>query len=328
MRMLIPYIVNCLVFGRPRAMNIWKILNCFYSILCCATFVNAGESFPTCAGPAMGTTYRFTLTAPIPEKSLGEVHREIDLLLQQIDTSLSTWRDDSLATKLNQADAYTPIQLDFHLTNILTIAEELSEQTQGQFDITAAPLIQWWHQFINAASTSNKLKPAAAPTDVMNLIGFKNLMIKKPIDSDYPLVQKTHANVAIDLSGIGAGYAVDQIGEHLVSIGSSSHLVELGGEVRAWGQPSPSGKWLVTIRETKNMPSKVIALDHGQALAVSTTLPEKPIVDPTTGRLLEFPTRGYAVVAYAPTCAEADALATSYVIDAINKKNQERITPD
>ncbi|MDA7993075.1 MAG: FAD:protein FMN transferase, partial [Pirellulales bacterium] len=236
-------------------MSIWKIFTYFYSLLCCAAFVNAGENFPTCAGPAMGTTYRFTLAAPIPEKSLGEVHREIDLLLQQIDASLSTWRDDSLVTQLNQAAAYAPIELDYHLTNTLTIAAQLCEQTQGQFDITAAPLIHWWHQSNTADSTLNKLNPLAAPADVMNLIGFKNLRIKKSTNSEYPLVQKTHADVAIDLSGIGAGYAVDQIGEYLVSLGSSSHLVELGGEVRAWGQPSPSGKWLVTIREAENTPS-------------------------------------------------------------------------
>ena len=60
-------------------MSIWKASAYFYSFLCCTAFVNAGENFPTCAGPAMGTTYRFTLAAPIPEKSLGEVHREIDL---------------------------------------------------------------------------------------------------------------------------------------------------------------------------------------------------------------------------------------------------------
>ena len=309
-------------------MSVWKIFTYFYSLLCCAAFVNAGENYPTCAGPAMGTTYRFTLAAPIPEKSLGEVHREIDLLLQQIDASLSTWRDDSLVTQLNQAAAYAPIQLDYHLTNTLTIAAQLCEQTQGQFDITAAPLIHWWHQSNTADSTLNKLNPLVAPADVMNLIGFKNLRIKKSINSVYPLVQKTHANVAIDLSGIGAGYAVDQIGEYLVSLGSSSHLVELGGEVRAWGQPSPSGKWLVTIREAENTPSKIISLDHGEALAVSTTVPGKPIVDPTTGRLLEFPIKGRAVVAHASTCAEADALATAYVIDAIKKNQQDRKTTD
>ncbi|MDA7994373.1 MAG: hypothetical protein MPJ25_15200, partial [Pirellulales bacterium] len=91
---------------------------------------------------------------------------------------------------------------------------------------------------------------------------------------------------------------------------------------------SPSGKWLVTIREAENTPSQVISLDHGEALAVSTTVPGKPIVDPTTGRLLEFPIKGRAVVAHASTCAEADALATAYVIDAIKKNQQDRKTTD
>lgn len=296
----------------------------FYCLACFESLANAKDVLPTFAGPAMGTTYRVTLKAGLPDKSLGEVHREIDQLLQQIDLSLSTWRDDSLVTKINRAQARTPIPLDNHLTNALGIAGRLYQKTEGRFDITAAPLIQWWkHADVTPSSHSNGGHHSVAPPEVMDLVGFDHLVIEKAVDSKYPTLQKKHTAAAIDFSGMGAGYAVDQIGETLVSLGSTDHLVELGGEVRAWGQPNLVEQWHVALRTTETEPPEIIVLHHGQAVAVSRSVQGKRAVHPTTGEIVKLPASVPAVVAYAATCVEADALATAHVLDGIQKE-----TPD
>ena len=287
------------------------------------SFADAKNTLPTFAGPAMGTTYRVTLKAHISDKSLGEVHRQIDQLLQQIDLSLSTWRDDSLVTKINRAKARTPIPLDLHLTNALGIAGRLYQKTQGRFDITAAPLIQWWKDAdVAHSSYPTGRHHSVAPPEVLDLVGFDHLLIKKTGDSEYPTLQKKHTAAAIDFSGMGAGYAVDQIGETLVSLGSTGHLVELGGEVRAWGQPSLVKEWRVALRTTETKPPDIIVLHHGQAVAVARSVKGKRIVDPTTGEIVKLSSSAQAVVAYAATCAEADALATAHVLDGIRKETQ------
>ncbi len=122
---------------------------------------------------------------------------------------------------------------------------------------------------------------------------------------------------------MGAGYAVDQIGETLVSLGSTAHLVELGGEVRAWGQPSLVEEWHVALRTTETKPPEIIVLHHGQAVAVSRSVRGKRTVHPTTGEIVKLPSSAPAVVAYAATCAEADALATAHVLDGIRKATQD-----
>ena len=295
-----------------------------YCLVCFQPFADAKDTLPTFAGPAMGTTYRVTLKAHISDKALGEVHRQIDQLLQQIDLSLSTWRDDSLVTKINRAQARTPIPLDHHLTNAIGIAGRLYQKTQGRFDITAAPLIQWWkHAEVAHPSHSTGRHHVVAPPEVMKLVGFDHLLIEKADDSKYPTLQKTHTATAIDFSGMGAGYAVDQIGETLVSLGSTAHLVELGGEVRAWGQPSLVEEWHVALRTTETKPPEIIVLHHGQAVAVSRSVRGKRTVHPTTGEIVKLPLSAPAVVAYAATCAEADALATAHVLDGIRKARQD-----
>jgi thiamine biosynthesis lipoprotein len=62
-------------------------------------------------------------------------------------------------------------------------------------------------------------------------------------------LRKSQAGVEIDLSGIAPGYAVDCIGERLLELGSPAHLVELGGEVRAWGQRAEGRPWRVRLRD-------------------------------------------------------------------------------
>jgi thiamine biosynthesis lipoprotein ApbE len=164
---------------------------------------------------------------------------------------------------------------------------------------------------------------SAAPPKVTDLVGFDHLLIEKADDSKYPTLQKTHTATAIDFSGMGAGYAVDQIGETLVSLGSTAHLVELGGEVRAWGQPSLVEEWHVALRTTETKPPEIIVLHHGQAVAVSRSVRGKRTVHPTTGEIVKLPLSAPAVVAYAATCAEADALATAHVLDGIRKARQD-----
>jgi len=104
------------------------------------------------------------------------------------------------------------------------------------------------------------------------------------------------------------GYAVDAIGERLVAFGSRNHLVELGGEVRAWGSPPSGGRWRVAIRGTRD----VWELAPGEAVATSTVRPGRSPVDPRTGRVLTPQSPSAAV--RAATCAEADARAVAKLV--------------
>ena len=59
----------------------------------------------TFSGPAMGTTYRVTLAAPLAGMAVGTMHREVERLLASIDRAASTWRQDSDARRFNRAAA-------------------------------------------------------------------------------------------------------------------------------------------------------------------------------------------------------------------------------
>jgi len=246
-----------------------------------------GGDLPTVAGPAMGATYRVTLARDLPGMSLGEVHREVERVLARLDRALSTWRPDSDASRFNRASAGEWIDVAPELAAIVAIARRVHHDTDGAFDITASPGLVGRMQDVETRATP-------------------------------PSLQKITAGLRLELGGIGPGYAVDRIGERLQELGSSSHLVELGGEVRAWGERVAGEPWRVVLRHT----GESIRLAAGEALATSTARAGRSPIDPRTGRVVA-PAVPVATVR-AATCAEADAWAVAVFVlggmpDGVNR---------
>jgi thiamine biosynthesis lipoprotein len=205
------------------------------------TGLSAAAELPTLAGPAMGTTYRVTLAADIPGMNSGEVHRDVEAVLTRIDRAASTWRNDSDASRFNRAAANEWVTVSADLLTLVETAREIHEQSDGAFDITVSPLVRLWSGGIREPSD-------AAIAEARACVGMRLLETRPPTAEDGPALRKTRGGVAIDVSGIAPGYAVDCIGERLMELGSAAHLVELGGEVRAWGQPSEGRPWRVWLR--------------------------------------------------------------------------------
>jgi len=259
------------------------------------------------AGAAMGTTYRVTLATEAPGLGRGEVHREIEVVLARIDAAASTWRDDSDASRFNRAAAGEWVEVGDDLARLVEIARQVHAATDGAFDITVGPLGRLWRE---------GREPTAAEMDAArNAVGME-LVESRPAAAGRPAaLRKSRDGVALDLGGIGPGYAVDAIGERLLQLGSEGHLVELGGEARAWGDGPDGRPWRVAVRRrAAGEGPAVVALAAGEAIAFATRRPGRSPVDPRTGRP---PAAGDdTVMARAGSCAVADALAVARAIRA------------
>jgi len=247
---------------------------------------SAGEAAVTFAGPAMGTTYRVTLACSLPDMADGEIHREVEQVLARIDRAMSTWREDSDASRFNRAPAGEWVAVSADLVEVVRIARQVHADSHGAFDITAAP--------------AGGGRP----------VGMRHLTSRE----SPPAIRKRLDGLAIDLGGIGPGYAVDEIGGRLVELGSRDHLVELGGEVRAWGRSADGVAWRLRLRREADAgrQDSVIELADGEAIATSSVKPGRSPVDPRTGRVVAG-TVGFATVR-ASSCAVADACAVAAVV--------------
>lgn len=255
---------------------------------------------PTLAGPAMGTTYRVTLGAIPPDLSRGEAHREIEAVLARIDQAANTWRQDSDASRFNRAAAGEWVTVAGDLVTIVEIARGVHARSDGAFDITIGPLLR----------LPSGDSPEAARAVARTRVGMQHIESR----ASPPALRKRIEGVQIDLGGIGPGYAVDEIGERLVELGSVSHLVELGGEVRAWGARPDGTRWRVRLRGqvTEDSAAKVVELAPGEAVATATSRPGRSPIDPRTGNVVKNAPATVSV--RATTCAEADAEAVAALI--------------
>ncbi len=264
--------------------------------------VRAAEPI-VCAGPAMGTTYRVTLAGPIAGMSAGEVHRDLDRLLARLDRELSTWRDDSDATRFNRAAAGEWVEIGPGLADVLDTARRVHDESDGAFDITAGSLLRLLHEGGEPS--------AARLADVRTRVGMPLIDVRPATADHAAAVRKQADGVELDLNGIGPGYAVDRIGERLAELGSANHLVELGGEVRAWGSRAADEPWRVRLRGSQHS-DRTLALPSGTALATASIGPARTLVDPRTAHAIAGPPRSITV--QADTCARADAWAVAALI--------------
>lgn len=289
------------------------------------------------AGPAMGTTYRVMLADPLPRLSRGEVHREIEAVLARIDAAASTWRGDSDVSRFNSSPVGVWIPIADDLAAIVKIARSVHEQTEGRFDITIAPLIDLWSQ----AHASGREPTDEAITAAMANVGMQHLEVRRN-GSGAAALCKQRAGLALNLGGIGPGYAVDCVGKRLQALGSAGHLVVLGGEARAWGTRADGSPWEVLFpavastsppdgsqlrsekKQSMALTATTLPLAPGEAVAFSTPRPGLSPVDPRTGRPAVIPPR--PTMARSTTCAVADALAVATAI-ARAENDQSQNTP-
>ena len=303
-------------------------------LLLLLTGVSAAADLPTLAGPAMGTTYRVTLAADMPGMTRGEVHREVEAVLARIDRAASTWRDDSDASRFNRAAAGDWVTVSADLMTLVEAAREIHEQSHGGFDITVGPLVRLWGGGPRETGRGPGREPAPEPSAdaiaaARSRVGIHGVESRFAAAEAGTALRKSCAGIEIDLSGIAPGYAVDCVGTRLLELGSGAHLVELGGEVRAWGQPTEGRPWRVRLRgiDGGHAPLPEIDLADGMALATSTCRPGRSPLDPRTGRPVALSKSSRTATVRAANCAAADAWAVAAVVLGLEPDEDGTITP-
>ena len=265
-------------------------------------------------GPTMGTSYSVKLS-PAPEVSAREaLQRQIDSRLVEINHQMSTYLADSDLTRFNNAQSTDWQAAPADLVSLIERAAQISELTDGVYDITIGPLVDLW----GFGSMGSRIEPPGEQeiADLMPLVGYRHLHTRQAP----PALRKSVAGLRADLSSIAKGWAVDQIAQLLADLGYPNFLVEIGGEVYARGEKHPGEPWQIAIEKPlydSREVQRVIAL-KGMALATSGDYRNyfsaggrrySHTIDPRTGLVVRH--RLAAVTVLAGNCTDADAWATA-----------------
>jgi thiamine biosynthesis lipoprotein len=231
-----------------------------------------------------------------------------------VERLLSFYDQGSDVARLNQSAGTGPVSISPETLNLLDLAMDWSERTGGLFDVTVGPLSALWKE----AALGGAVPRPAEVESARSLLGGPKLRL----DAARQTAELMSPGAAVDLGGIGKGYAARRARQVYESRGVRSALASLGGHILAVGGRPDGGPWSVGIRHPRLEGACVGAVAIRDA-SVSTSGDDQQsvvhdgvryhhIVDPQTG----FPARSglASVTVVAADPVEADVLSTAVFV--------------
>jgi thiamine biosynthesis lipoprotein len=268
-------------------------------------------------GATMGTSYSVQIVAPAAELDRAALAERIEARLTEINALMSTYQPDSELSRFNAQDATAWFRVSPQVVAVLQSAQQISRASGGAFDVTVGPLVNLWGFGPNVSAEA--LPSPAAIAGERARVGWQRLQLR----TQPPALRKTHADLAVDLSAIAKGYAVDQVAELLETAGLTDYLVEIGGELRGRGRNGRGQPWQIAIERPETDKRAIFRVVALRDLAMATSGDYRNFfevagrryshtIDPTTGRPVGH--RLASVTVLAESAMRADAWATALLV--------------
>ena len=267
-------------------------------------------------GFVFGTVYHITYQH---EKSLKD---EIEKELKKVDNSLSTFNQQSVISKINRNEN---VQINDMFTDVFDLAQQISKETNGAFDITVAPLVNAWGFGFKQGSEPTNL----VIDSIMHVVGYEKV---KRIGNT---IRKTDQRVMLDCSAIAKGYGSDAVARLLNRKDIKNYMVEIGGEIVTCGINEKRLPWRIGVTkptdDSLNVNNKYQAVLNVTNKSMATSGNYRNFyykggkkyahtINPKTGRPVQHSILSATVLA--DNCATADAYATSFMVMGIDGAKQ------
>jgi thiamine biosynthesis lipoprotein len=240
----------------------------------------------------------------------------IDLAIaevKRIENQISDWIPTTQISLVNKNAGIQAVKVDSEVFDLVTRAIKISELTDGAFDISYASMDKIWKfdGSMKTMPTEEAIKKSVAK------IGYKNIILNPKDQSVFLKLE----GMKLGLGGIGQGYIADKVKDKLVANGCVSGIVNVSGDINAWGKQSNQKSWTVGIVNPINK-NKVFATFPLENSSVETSgnyekyvmfngIRYSHIIDPRTG----YPAQGVVSVSvFAKQTEIADALATGIFV--------------
>lgn len=239
--------------------------------------------------------------------------------LKAVESSVSVFDENSIVSIINNNENS---RIDRHFKNVYEMSRKINRLSNGLFDPTLSPLIKAWGFGKGHTPTAD----TARIESILTHVGID----KTRIEND--TLFKSSPEISFNFSAIAKGYGVDVAARTLRDNGCSDLMMEIGGEVVCHGLNPEGKKWRILIetpdeeylkeifkneREPIFLDQLIVELNN-EALATSGNYRNYHseeghtfghTISPLTGRPVKTDILSASVIA--PTCMEADALATS-----------------
>lgn len=262
------------------------------------------------SGNTMGTYYvvKFVHSNQVDSKALQQ---QVDTELELINDLMSTYRPTSELMRFNGLAANEVFVLSAPTRTVITEAIRMGKETNGVLDVTVGPLVELWG--FGAKGRIEQAPEQSQIDAVQPYIGIDKLSLTSAG------LTKSVAELAVDLSTIAKGYAVDRVAEILEQASIHNYLVEIGGEMRLKGTKTEQ-PWRIAIEKPESAERAVQRVIAPGDMGVATSgdyrnyfehdgVRFSHLINPHTGRPIQ--NRIISTTVFHPSCMTADGYATA-----------------
>lgn len=300
------------------------VLATTFLVASCGPRVCRHDKYMTISGYAQGGVYSVQLNLKGVAVSPEEIRDSVDIILQNVDRSLSGYNRNSLLSRFNNGEEIIPDDL---FMDMYAMSYDMFHDTDGVIDVASAPLFDIWGFGFNEG-TSPSSDEVAATLSVSGTGRMHSSMEKvltpqgtlRPSD----MLLEEGALPKLNYNAVAQGYSCDVVAEYLYRIGVKDMLVNIG-EIFCDGKNPSGGPWTIGIDRPVDGNNEL-----GAELQGVFSAPDGPHGIVTSGNYRKFyikdgkkyahtidPRTGYPVThnllsatVVAPSAFEADAYAT------------------
>lgn len=289
---------------------------------------------------SMGSVLRVTACPP-DANDVAATRAAVDAVkveFDRLERLWSTWVTTSDVSRLNAAAGKAPVQVSAETLALLERARRGSQETQGIFDITFAPLGELWKfdtppaqvggQAPQAEVKVGAAEPSQEPTHLQRVptaaevalrlkrVGWRDLVL----DAKAQTALLRRAGMAVHLGGIGKGAAVDRAVALLHGKGLTSFAIQAGGDLYCAGR-NGDRPWRVGIAHPRQKGAILGYLDiQDAAFSTSGDYERFAILDGKRYHHILDTRTGWpadasqSATVYAPTATDAEVLTKASFI--------------
>lgn len=217
------------------------------------------------------------------------LHEEIKALLTSLDSSMNIANADSYISQFNSAEAGSEIEIDYHTYQVLSIAIKMFEETDGYYNpgvYYSVDLYGFGVRSNNEARPYDREDPSVELPDNEYVTAFQQLGESFAEVSTYQRDGKYYVSkpektvtveghtysLAMDLGGIGKGYAIDLVDGLIDEAGFEYGYFNFGSSSQAInGSLSEDGKFELQFQHPRALLGVGYLSTRAANVAISTS---------------------------------------------------------
>ncbi len=224
--------------------------------ICCCFLTVTAQVVRKRTVTLMGSRFDISIVAAdsiTAEKYIDKAIAEID----RIEQLISDWIPGSQVSAINRMAGIQPVKVDRELLELTQRALQISELTNGAFDISFAAMDRIW----KFDGSMEQLPDSATIQRAIANIGYRYI----ELDTLNSTIYLTRKGMKIGFGATGKGYAADKGRTLMKELGVPAGIINASGDLTTWGSQPDGTAWRIGVTNPfrRSRPAAILKMNTG-----------------------------------------------------------------